>query len=110
MGPEVEDLCENCFNGKQALELVKENVEFNNFRSIDYDIIFMDCNMPFMDGYESTQEIKKFLTGEGIQSPFIAAVTGHSEQCYLQKCLNSGMDTVFLKPVDIKALTLVLRQ
>ena len=41
-------------NGRQAIAAVKENVRMNNNILCNYDLILMDCNMPFMDGYEAT--------------------------------------------------------
>ena len=43
----------------------------------------MDCNMPIMDGYESTKEIRKFIFEADLPQPIISAVTGHTEQLYV---------------------------
>ena len=43
----------------------------------------MDCNMPFMDGYESTGKIREYLFNKGIMQPIIIAVTGHTENQYI---------------------------
>ena len=45
----------------------------------DYDMIFMDCNMPIMDGYESSKCIRDYLYEHRIKQPVISAVTGHTE-------------------------------
>jgi CheY-like chemotaxis protein len=39
----------------------------------------MDCNMPIMDGYDATKEIRKFIHNAELPQPIISAVTGHSE-------------------------------
>jgi CheY-like chemotaxis protein len=53
LGIDSEKYCDFCFNGKQALEKIKNNVKENGW--CQYNLILMDCNMPFMDGYEATQ-------------------------------------------------------
>ena len=57
----TEDLCDYAYNGRQAIEAVKKNVEKNNYRFCDYNLILIDCNMPFMDGYEATSSIREYL-------------------------------------------------
>ena len=47
----VERICVSALSGEIALKLVKENVEANEYKFCDYYLIFMDCNMPVMDGY-----------------------------------------------------------
>ena len=66
---------DTAMNGLQALDLVK--AEGN------YDLIFMDCNMPFMDGYEATSAIRNYCRDEGIPQPRIVAVTGHIEEQFI---------------------------
>ena len=52
---------EEATSGQAAINLVRSNVIANGFKSCDYSIIFMDCNMPFMDGYQCTEEIRQML-------------------------------------------------
>jgi CheY-like chemotaxis protein len=54
--------------------------------------------MPFMDGYEATQKIRQYLFIKGILQPIIIAVTGHTENEYIEKALDSGMNEVIFKP------------
>lgn len=53
-----ESICDKVFDGKQALEAVQRNVENNQGAFCEYELILMDCNMPIMDGYESTNAIR----------------------------------------------------
>jgi CheY-like chemotaxis protein len=48
--------------------------------------------MPIMDGYNSTYQIRKFLTENRIKQPIITAVTGHTEESYVKKCFEYGMN------------------
>ena len=59
----------------------------------------MDCNMPFMDGYEATEKIREFLYINKVKQPIIVAVTGHSEKMYVKRAIDSGMNLVFSKPL-----------
>lgn len=62
----------------------------------------MDCNMPFMDGYEASIQIRQAYQDANIsleKQPKIIAITGHIEKEYIQKALNSGMNRVLSKPL-----------
>jgi signal transduction histidine kinase/ActR/RegA family two-component response regulator len=82
---------ETAGNGKQAIELVKEH---------RYDLIFMDCQMPEMDGYECTQKIRHPETGALNPSIPIVAVTAHAMAGDKERCLSSGMNDYISKPID----------
>jgi len=69
----------------------------------------MDCNMPKMDGYTATDQIKNMAVHHGFWSPHIIAVTAHSEQKYVQRCLDSGMDHVIPKPARLKDIEEAVR-
>ena len=94
---------EFAYNGEDAVLKVKQAMLDNDpFR---FPLILMDCNMPFMDGYEATRLIRMLFTNLNIQrssQPKIIAVTGHIEQEYVRRALSSGMDKVYPKPFPIK--------
>ena len=61
--------------------------------------------MPFLDGYEATKQIRELYSSYNIdraQQPMIVAVTGHTEDEYLKKALDSGMDRVYPKPISVE--------
>ncbi|NOU94358.1 PAS domain S-box protein [Paenibacillus sp. LMG 31456] len=84
-------------NGKDALEAVKQ---------YPYDIIFMDIQMPWMDGLEATKAIKEIAaTSSNKKRPYIVAVTAHAIKGDCQKYIAEGMDEYVSKPVSIHAIS-----
>ena len=75
-------------NGFEALEA---------FRSAPFDIVFMDCQMPEMDGYAATRAIRE-LEADGRRTP-IVALTANAMEGDRERCLECGMDDFVAKPV-----------
>ncbi len=73
-----------------------------------YDMIFMDCQMPVMDGYEATREIRKHEQAVGSVSVPIIALTANAMSSDSDKCLDAGMDGYLMKPLEPKKLEAIL--
>jgi len=89
-------------NGQEALDAFQENPGL-------YDLIFMDLQMPKMDGYEATRSIRALGTPESTQIPIIA-ITANVFKEDIDKCLAAGMNGHLGKPLDFEKVLEVLRQ
>ncbi|MCI5179996.1 MAG: response regulator [Candidatus Electrothrix sp. AW3_4] len=92
------DLAVDCVdNGEEALQKVQET---------DYDVVFMDVNMPIMDGLEATRRIRKDITSA--RQPWIIALTANVAAEDRQACIDAGMDDFLEKPFAKAAFQRVL--
>ena len=69
-------------NGMEAYKAIKKAHED---KSYEYGLIFMDCSMPILDGYEATDKIREYLRKNYELQPMIVACTGHTENEYIKK-------------------------
>jgi two-component system sensor histidine kinase/response regulator len=76
-------------DGRKAMEAAEREV---------FDLIFMDVQMPEMDGFEATRHIREAEQGTGRRTP-IAAMTAHAMAGDRERCLAAGMDDYFSKPL-----------
>ncbi|MEH2118224.1 response regulator [Nostoc sp.] len=89
-------------NGKEVLQLLK---------NIPYDLILMDCQMPVLDGFETTKEIHRWQESSFASSrrPVVVAMTANAMKEDQQMCLDAGMDDYLSKPVTKQKLAAALQ-
>jgi CheY-like chemotaxis protein len=85
-------------NGMEALAKIRSGIGF--------DLVFMDCEMPEMDGYAAVREIRK-LEVAGRRVP-VVAISGYAMPEDEQRCRDAGMDGFLAKPVSLEDLHSVL--
>ena len=88
-------------NGLLALKAFEEN---------SYDLILMDCEMPEMDGYEASHQIRAKEQQSGANPVIIAALSAHARSDYKERAQQSGMNEYLTKPIGLNDLIQLLNQ
>ncbi len=84
-------------DGEQAVDYYQNN---------DYDIVFLDMQMPKKDGYQVAKEIRQSSN----KQPIIVAITANALMGDREKCLEAGMDSYLCKPVETLQLEQLMRE
>lgn len=91
-------------NGRMAVDLFVQKPQ-------DFALIFMDIQMPVMDGIEATGAIRQFEVDKDLDREVpIVALTAYGQQFPEEECLESGMDFFIEKPVSNSKIEGVLKQ
>lgn len=83
-------------NGKKALDRLTQNESV-------FDVVLMDCDMPVMDGYEATSQLRSWEQKSG-KHCYIIALTAHALKEYQERALDVGMDDYLSKPLKQRDL------
>lgn len=89
-------------NGEAALELLRQHP--------DIDLVLMDCEMPVMDGYEATRQLRWLEAEKQLPRTTVIALTAHAMAEHRERCFHAGMDDHLAKPVMLKELAAMLRR
>ena len=94
---------ETALNGEQAVEKLSKT---------DYELIVMDCQMPVMDGYETTEQIREREKAAGTERnpSVIIACTANGLESNRTKCIQAGMDDFLVKPIKRAHMEEALRK
>ena len=95
--------CDIAVDGKAAVDL------FNASEPGYYDMIFMDIDMPVMDGYEASEHIRSSIHPDGATVP-IVAMTAFVFEEDIKRALDAGMNAHTAKPIDMERVKAILRQ
>jgi CheY-like chemotaxis protein len=88
-------------NGEEAIKTLE---------TIPYDLVFMDCQMPVMDGYEATTAIRNRHSAVRNHDVAIIAMTANAMKGDREKCLAAGMDDYISKPISPQELSAMLKK
>jgi CheY-like chemotaxis protein len=85
-------------NGQEAIDYLSSKHE------MEIKLVLMDCQMPVMDGFEASRQIRKGAAGEAYQFIPIIATTANALKGDDEKCLAAGMTDYTVKPVEPEQL------
>jgi CheY-like chemotaxis protein len=92
-------------NGIEALDVL-----VNASPDCPYTLVFMDCQMPEMDGYEATRQIRNGQAGDRYRTIPIVAMTASAMKGDRDNCLEAGMSDYLTKPIDPQTLMSMLKK
>jgi CheY-like chemotaxis protein len=70
----------------------------------------MDCQMPIMDGYEATRQIRQIEQGESLERTPVMAMTANAFRETKERCFECGMDDFLTKPIKLDGLSMAIEK
>jgi len=102
---------ECAYNGRDAIEkIVQCDKERCGVQCQKFQLVFMDCSMPVMDGFEATRELREKMERQEIGERPIIGCTAFTAEQKIQECLDSGMDEVLSKPLSRGKIESVIKK
>jgi len=95
--------------GHQVVTATNGQEAINTWLSEEPEMIFMDIQMPVMDGMEATQEIRRRMKKQGTKTLGIVALTADAEPSTKNEALASGLNNVLVKPASIEEVDLSIQ-
>lgn len=105
--------CETAFNGKQAIQKIMErqlNEQATSSKPKQFKLVFMDCNMPVMDGWEATRILKGKMRNGEIEGIPIVACSALLNEKEKQQAYELGIDAYCQKPMDKNKILALLKK
>ena len=102
--------CQKASNGLEALDFLREKKRCQalNCKGV-FQLIFMDYQMPKMDGVQTTKEIMKMVDEQKIEAIPIIGCTAFTAKDEVESCLNAGMKDVIFKPINKNVIGNILK-
>jgi PAS domain S-box-containing protein len=91
---------DQAMNGQEALDILQKSIEQNRA----FHCILMDCQMPVLNGYDTSSKIRQGILGEQYSNIPIIAMTANAMLGEREKCIQSGMNDYTTKPINLDVL------
>ena len=102
----MSQVVDRAYNGLEAFTILKDGYEQGSHL---YGLVLTDISMPVMDGFELSQEIRRFHGLNNMPQPMIVAVTGHLEEDFIKKAWACEIDEILPKPVNPEILQALIK-
>ena len=103
--------CDKAYNGAEAIEkIVRRQSEAGVEKQEYYEMVFMDCNMPIMDGYQAASILKKKIRESELQEFTVIACTAFLNEKEKQRICEIGFDDYCFKPISKEKIEKILKK